>query len=253
MNFNRRSFLKTATATAAGLSIPAIVSAGMSSEKKKKKEAFSLFETNDTVLMQGDSITDAGRDRSVLISNHPSGMGNGYAFVTAAKMMHSLPAKNLKFYNRGISGNKVYQLSDRWQLDCLSLNPNVLSILVGVNDYWHKKKHGYEGTIETYENDYRSLLRTTKSFLPDVKLVIGEPFALKDCSAVDESWFPEFDAYRAVARKIAEEMEAVFVPYHDVFTEAQKHASSSYWTFDGVHPTIAGCELMAEAWVQAVR
>jgi lysophospholipase L1-like esterase len=95
----------------------------------------------------------------------------------------------LKFFNRGISGSKVYQLAERWQVDCLDLKPNVLSILIGVNDFWHKQKMQYDGTLEKYESDYRALVKRTKSALPDVKLIICEPFLL-NFGAVDDSWFP---------------------------------------------------------------
>ena len=88
--------------------------------------------------------------------------------------------------------------------------------------------------------------------LPEVHLVIGEPFAVLGCSAVDEKWFPEFDVYRAVAKKLAEEFDAIFIPYQSIFNEAQKHAPGRYWTADGVHPSMAGASLMAEAWLKAV-
>lgn len=128
----------------------------------------------------------------------------------------------------------------------------MLSILIGVNDYWHKHDGKYNGNIEVYENDFRALLNKTKASLPDVKLIIGEPFALKGIKAVDDSWYPDFDAYRVVAKKIATEFNAVFIPYQKVFDEAVKTAPGNYWTVDGVHPTLAGGKLMAQAWLKAV-
>jgi lysophospholipase L1-like esterase len=122
-----------------------------------------------------------------------------------------------------------------------------------VNDFWHKLNGKYDGTVEKYENDYRQLLTLTRKMLPEVKLVIGEPFAVLGCSAVDEKWFPEFDGYRASAKKLAEEFGAVFIPYHTIFTEAQTFAPGKFWTGDGVHPSMAGSSLMAQAWVKAVK
>lgn len=252
MSFNRRSFLKkAAVGTFAASSIPAIVEAVLPADKKKKK-GVPVIKQNDIILFQGDSITDAGRDRGVNNPNAHSGLGNGYAFLLAAHLLHEFPTYNLSIYNKGISGNKVFQLSDRWQQDCLLMRPNVLSLLIGVNDFWHTLTHNYTGTAETYENDLLGLLRNTKSLLPTTQIVIGEPFAMTACSAVDESWFPEFDKYRAAAKRIANEIDAIFIPYQDIFNKATEIAPARYWTHDGVHPSVAGCQLMAEAWKNAV-
>lgn len=180
-------------------------------------------------------------------------LGYGYALHAAAELLVSQAAKRPEIYNKGISGNKVYQLANRWDTDCLELKPSVLSILIGVNDYWHKHNGKYDGTTAIYEKDYRALLERTKKALPNVKLVIGEPFAVKDVKAVDNSWYPEFDEYRAAAKKIANEFGAIFIPYQQVFDEAQKHAPGSYWTGDGVHPSLPGAKLMANAWLKATK
>jgi lysophospholipase L1-like esterase len=111
----------------------------------------------------------------------------------------------------------------------------------------------YDGTVEKYENDYRKLLARTIESLPEVKLVICEPFAVLGCSAVTEKWYPDFNNYRATAKKLAGEFDAVFIPFQAIFDEAQKHAPGKYWTGDGVHPSMAGSSLMAEAWLKAVK
>jgi lysophospholipase L1-like esterase len=159
---------------------------------------------------------------------------------------------NLTIYNRGISGNKVYQLAERWDKDCLDLQPDVLSILIGVNDYWHKRNGNYDGTPEIYENDYRKLLTRTREALPEVKLVICQPFILTNTSAVDESWVKPFSAYQETAAKIAQEYHAVWVPFQEAFDKAIDQAPASYWAGDGVHPSMAGAQLMAEAWLEAI-
>ena len=253
MNLNRRNFLRNAAFGTVGLAaIPEILSAAMPSGEKKKKGLLSNLGKGDVILFQGDSITDAGREKEQQLANSPKSFGSGYAFLTASSLLNEYASKELVIYNRGISGNKVFQLSDRWQKDCLDLNPQVLSILIGVNDFWHKLNGNYDGTVEKYETDLRLLLFLTKKMLPTVKLVIGEPFVVLDGSAVDEKWFPEFDAYRLSAKKLATEFEAVFVPFHTIFEEAQKYAPGRYWTGDGVHPSMAGASLMAEAWLKAV-
>jgi lysophospholipase L1-like esterase len=161
------------------------------------------------------------------------------------------PAAKLRFHNRGISGNKVFQLAERWEKDCLDLAPDVLSILIGVNDIWHKRGGHYDGTVETYEEDYDALLTRTRVALPEVKLVVCEPFVLR-CGAVDDSWFPEFDGYRAAARRVAEAHGAAFVPFHSMFEDALAIGPPELWAGDGVHPSPAGAALMAQAWLRAV-
>ncbi|MFW5773176.1 MAG: SGNH/GDSL hydrolase family protein [Tangfeifania sp.] len=253
MNLSRRKFFaKTAAGTAALVSIPAIVSSSMAPSKNEGSKKYSLFAEGDTVLFQGDSITDAGREKERELPNNPASFGSGYAFLAASALLNELPGKELILYNRGISGNKVYQLADRWEKDCLNLEPNVLSILIGVNDYWHKRNGNYDGTVEIYENDYRELLKRTKKELPNVKLVICEPFYVLNTSAVDETWVEPMKKYQSSAKKIATEFNAIWVPFQNVFDEAVKHAPATYWTGDGVHPSMAGAQLMAEAWLRAV-
>jgi len=252
MSLTRRNFLTKSAAGAAALaSIPAIVSSCVSPGQKEKSPG-SFFSEKDIVLFQGDSITDAGRDKRLELPNYIRSFGAGYAFIAASELLRKLAARELVIYNRGISGNKVYQLAERWQKDCLNLNPDVLSILIGVNDYWHKRDGNYDGTPEIYEKDFRALLNQTIEALPNVKLVICEPFILPGTRAVDETWIEPFSRYQDIAARIAEEFEATWVPYQKIFTEAATVAPPVFWTEDGVHPSMAGCQLMAEAWLQSV-
>jgi len=244
----RRDFLRTAAVGSAMLSVPNIVASAMDISQASK---ISL-KKDDVILFQGDSITDAGRDKNTATPNTSPMMGSGYVIQAAGNLLFNYAEKNLTIYNKGISGNKVYQLAERWDTDCIGLKPDVLSILIGVNDFWHTKTGGYNGTAKTYEDDYRALLKRTIAALPGVKLIIGEPFAVKGIKAVDNSWFPEFDQYRASARKLADEFKAVFIPCQTIFNEAQKHAPGVYWTHDGVHASLAGAYLMANAWLEAV-
>lgn len=253
MNINRRNFLRNAAVGTFGLAaIPEILSAAMPFQSKKQKGLLSSLKKGNVILFQGDSITDAGREKEKQLANSSVSFGLGYAFLAASVILNEYASKNLSIYNRGISGNKVYQLADRWQKDCFDLHPNLLSIMIGVNDFWHTLDGKYNGTVIKYEDDFRQLLTLTKKMLPDVELVIGEPFAVLGCSAVTEKWYPDFDAYRETAKKLAAEFDAIFIPYQEVFDTAQKHAPGKYWTNDGVHPSMAGSSLMAEAWLKAV-
>jgi lysophospholipase L1-like esterase len=212
----------------------------------------SLIRKGEVILFQGDSITDAGRSREKAgVPNEQAGMGNGYAWLAAAELLVDRPKDELKIYNRGISGNKVYQLAERWQADCLDIKPSLLSILIGVNDLWHKLNGKYDGTVQVYERDYHALIDRTLKALPKVKLVICEPFVLR-CGSVSDKWFPEFDAYRAVAHRVADAHRATFIPFQAMFDEAIKYAPPAHWAGDGVHPTSAGASLMAHNWLRTV-
>jgi lysophospholipase L1-like esterase len=247
---NRRSFIKKAALGGLmAVSMPEIISAAMPAEASKK---ISLSKDN-IILFQGDSITDAGRNRDEKGFNSPRGLGNGYPMFTAAAMLEKFASLNLKIYNRGISGNKVFQLAERWDTDCIELKPDVLSILIGVNDIWHKLNGQYNGTIDIYRKDYTALLDRTRKALPDVKLIVCQPFAVNGVKAVDEKWYPEFYDYQNAAEEISKHFGALFVPFQKVFDEAQKRAEGSYWTGDGVHPSMAGAQLMANAWLSAVK
>jgi len=244
----RREFLRnTSLAGVMAFGIPEIVNAAMpkaSSIKLKK---------GDVILFQGDSITDSSRKRDNTGYNTPANLGTGYPMHAAAEILLKHADNDIKIYNKGISGNKVYQLAERWEKDCLEIKPTILSVLIGVNDYWHKHNGKYDGTVEVYKNDLRALLNKTVKALPGIKLVIGEPFAVRGVKSVDDTWYPEFDAYRVAAKELAKEFNAVFIPYQKVFDEAEKTAPGVYWTGDGVHPSLAGAKLMAEAWLKAVK
>jgi lysophospholipase L1-like esterase len=247
---NRRNFFrKTALAGAAAISIPEIVNAAMTDGNSANWHSLS---PNETILFQGDSITDNGRNRNEENqANKQSQLGNGYVLFTAANILANHPKKDLKIYNRGIGGHKVFQLAERWDKDCIDLKPNLVSILIGVNDFWHTKGD-YTGTIVEYENDYRALLARTKKELPEVKIVICEPFIIHGGSALDETWENDFAPYRNVAKALAREFDLTFVPFQAVFNEALKKAPAAYWGGDGVHPSMAGAQLMAQAWLKAV-
>jgi len=239
---SRRTFLGSSVAAGAALTAASIASPRHARAAEKIK-----LGSGSVVLFQGDSITDAGRKRDATGPNDWNGLGRGYPCLIAAALLADHPAEQLKVYSRGISGNKVPDLAARWQDDAVALKPAVLSILIGVNDIWHKLAGRYNGTVEDYETGYRALLKRTSEEIPGAGIVVCEPFVLR-CGAVDDKWFPEFDQRRAVAKKLADELKLTFVPFQSMFDEAAKSAPPQYWAGDGVHPTLAGHALMAKTW-----
>ena len=249
---SRRNFIKSMTATAIGGSTLILSGCNNVSSSSAAYNRKTIIKKGGVILFQGDSITDAGRDRKrENNANDKNALGGGYVYLIAAQLSANRAGDGLKIYNRGISGNKVFQLADRWDKDCLDIKPDVLSILIGVNDIWHALNGNYDGTVEKYEKDYRALLERTYKALPNLKIVICEPFVLR-CGAVNDKWFPEFDKYRAAAWKMSKEFHTLFVPFQSMFDDAVKQASPSHWAGDGVHPSMAGAQLMAQEWLKTV-
>ena len=203
---------------------------------------------NQVILFQGDSITDCGRSRDANVPN--AGLGGGYPSMAAAHLLCAKAEDGLKFFNRGISGNRIVDLYARWKVDGLNLNPDVISILIGVNDTWHAFGSNNGVEVPRYEQFYRMLLEWTIQASPGVKLALCEPFVYV-CGAVSPEWVPEINQRREVVRKMAKEFDAIFIPYQEIFDAALKRAPAEYWLGDGVHPTLAGHQLMAEAWLKA--
>jgi lysophospholipase L1-like esterase len=243
--FARRKFMQASLTAAAGVSL---TQTSVASEPSTG----SLIHPGDTVLFQGDSITDAGRQRDAA-PDAPlqASFGEGYAWLAAASLLVDRPDDKLTVINRGISGNRVPDLDARWQAECIDLKPNVLSILIGVNDIWHKLSGRTPGSVADYDSQYRALLTRTREALPETRLVICEPFVLR-CGSVDDKWFPEFDERRAAAKKIAAEFSAAFVPFQTMFDAAVQYAPPEHWAGDGVHPSPHGAALMAHEWRKVV-
>jgi lysophospholipase L1-like esterase len=246
---SRRKFIHGAALTGlAACCLPSVGAFALTRSESTKTKV----KDGAVILFQGDSITDGNRGRNT-DPNHI--MGHGYAFSIASRIGADFPEKRYHFYNRGISGNKVIDLEKRWQTDTLDLKPDVLSILVGVNDS-SSVVFNWEPiiSIEKYTDTYQSLIEQTIAKFPDIILVLCEPF-IQPVGRVKENW----DAYhsdilkrQAVVRKLAEQYQTVFVGFQEVFDKATEKAPADYWIWDGVHPTVAGHELMAREWIRQV-
>jgi lysophospholipase L1-like esterase len=239
---SRRQFM----ATAGGASGAALLS-GCSPLLSRIRQQ----DAGTVVLFQGDSITDAGRNRDHREANQRSALGTGYSLLVASLAMADHPTSDLRFYNRGISGDKVPDLQARWQQDTLDLRPDVLSILIGVNDMWHKLAGRYAGTVADYERQYLALLQNTRQALPGTRILVMEPFVTRT-GAVDQRWFPEFDHRRAAAARVAREAGVDFLPLQEVFDGLSASVSPAHWADDGVHPTAAGHAVIARRWRDAI-
>jgi lysophospholipase L1-like esterase len=169
--------------------------------------------------------------------------------MAAAELFLAKPSDDLKIFNRGISGNRIVDLYSRIKSDIINLQPDFISILIGVNDTWHEKAHGNGVAVPKYERVYRELLGEVRSALPEVGFVLCEPFVLR-CGVVTEEWIAEIDQRRSVVATLAQEFDALLIPFQSIFDDAVKLAPPPYWASDGVHPTAAGHLLMAKAWLE---
>ena len=205
------------------------------------------------VLFQGDSITDCGRNRET--NNH---MGHGYATMAAGALMADNPGA-YQCLNRGISGNRIVDLYARIKFSIINLKPDYLSILIGVNDVWHECSSQNGVSAEKFEFVYGLLIEEIKQALPDIKIMILEPFCLRGSATVSteerpgrwEYFYNEVPLRAQAAKRVAEKYGLVFVPLQSVFDEAERQEpSEGYWLLDGVHPTAAGHELIKRQWLK---
>lgn len=242
----RRNFLKQMATLGAVATVGTGLS-GMPSGKDTTGKEGDGF----TFLFQGDSITDGNRTRNY-DWNHV--MGHGYQFIIASRLWYDLPEKGFHFLNRGISGNKVTDLAARWQKDTLDLKPDVLSVLIGINDISALLVGNKDFAAEHYENKYRDLLQQTKKQLPGIQFVLCEPFILRVGKVKDnwEEYSNEIEKQRKIVKRLSAEYNAIHVEFQHAFNRALLKAPAEYWIWDGIHPMPAGHELMAREWIRQV-
>ena len=209
-------------------------------------EPLPAFTSGSRILFQGDSITDGNRGRGA-DPNHI--LGHGYAFIIAAKFGAAFPEAKLEFFNRGVSGNTVLDLEKRWQKDTLDLKPDLLSILIGVND------KGRGVPMEQYEQTYDKLLTDAKAANPKLKLVLCEPFIVNHLAVTAQNGSPNADIVKRqeIVAKLAAKHGAALAHFQKALDEATKRAPAIHWIWDDVHPTYSGHQILADEWERAVR
>ena len=205
------------------------------------------------VLFQGDSITDCGRDKDKQTHN-----GRGYAHLVSAHLNCNEPyAYNC--INRGISGNRVVDLYARIKIDMINLKPDYMSILIGINDVWHEYTRHNGVDAEKFEMVYGLMIEELQKALPDLKIMILEPFVLPGSATNTDEEHPgrwehfstECVLRQQAAKRIAEKYGLVFVPLQELLNKVNADAPEDYWLMDGVHPTPAGHELIKQEWLKA--
>lgn len=203
--------------------------------------------------MFGDSITDMGRNYDTANAAPVWHYGSGYPFVVTSRLSYESPKKH-EIINRGIGGNRVVDLYQRIKVDVWNHKPDLLSILIGVNDVWHEivRQNGVE--IDRFEKVYRMLIDDTLKVLPNLKIMLVEPYVLKG-SATEENIekFKYVFEYAKVVKKIAKDYGFPFVPLQAKFDEMSQKYGVEYYLYDGVHPDVPGATLIAEEWLKVFK
>ena len=209
-------------------------------------EPMSAFTAGTRILFQGDSITDGNRGRSA-DPNHI--LGHGYAFIIAAKHGAAFPESKLEFFNRGVSGNTVLELEKRWSKDTLELKPDLLSILIGVND----KERGVP--FEQFEQIYDKLITDAKAANPKLKLVLCEPFVVNHLATTAQNGAPNADIIKRqeIVARLAKKHGAALARFQVALDRATARAAAVHWIWDDIHPTYSGHQILADEWERAVR
>lgn len=204
------------------------------------------------ILFQGDSITDAGRDRQNF-----SNLGIGYPTLVKAELGFENP-EVFDFQNRGISGNRIVDVYSRIKSDIINLSPDYMSILIGVNDVWHEISYQNGVDAEKFKKIYCMMLDEIYEALPDIKIMILEPFVLEGSATCDTEEMPDkWNVFNAevkkraeMARSVAQKYNIPFIPLQENFDSVSEKTENSYWLADGVHPTAMGHELIKREWIK---
>lgn len=209
-----------------------------------------FFEDGMTMLFQGDSVTDTGRNRD--LSEGYESMGEGYPKVFHQLYNTLFPANKVKFVNRGVSGDRTNHLLERYEKDFKAVKPDVISIMIGINNTWRNFDGGDDFcSAERFEAEYEELLAKIKADMPDTRIMIIEQFALT-AHPDRNTWQEDLDAKRDATRKLAFKYADWFVPMYDIITEASENDFDLYeLSPDGVHPGDTGHSLIATEMMKA--
>jgi lysophospholipase L1-like esterase len=203
-----------------------------------------MIKKNSLVLFQGDSVTDCGRSRE---DDHD--LGSGYPMMTAAWFHALYPELNARFVNRGISGNRTIDLVNRWKQDCLDIKPDVVSILIGINDTWRKFDSNDPTSVDAYRENICTILTGIRENL-DADILLLEPFLLPVTDEQKACWREDLDPKIHAVRELAREFDAVFIPLDGIFAGVSSKRPPEFWAADGVHPTPAGHALISRHWLE---
>jgi lysophospholipase L1-like esterase len=197
------------------------------------------------ILFQGDSITDAGRDK-----RNYHHLGNGYPKFAAELISAAHPELDIEFINFGISGNRTSQLFDRLYSDAIAFQPDVISILIGINDIWHRHDHKILTTDAQIALNYRCILERLKKET-NAKIVILSPYVL---DAEDKDYLREdLKTLLPIVRELADEFADAYIPLDKYFDDAVKTAPAKlYYSADGVHPNQNGAQFIAKIYAQTI-
>lgn len=202
-----------------------------------------FFKDGATVLFQGDSVTDCGRYRAADAS-YPENMGEGYAKVFKDMYDTLFPGNKVSFVNRGVSGDRVRNLLERYDADFKAVNPDFVSVMIGINETWRAFDSDDFCTPERYEQEYDLLLSKIKADFPDAKILIIEQFAL--ASHPERKWSADLDPKRAIAKKLADKYADYFIPMYGIINNAADNEFSiEEISPDGVHPAALGHSYIA--------
>ena len=202
-----------------------------------------------TFLFQGDSITDANRNR-----DHRTHLGCGYAMLTGSQLMYDHPGE-LRCLNLGVSGDRITDVYARIKEDIINLKPDYMTFLIGFNDVSHELTMQCGLSTEKFEMIYCMMIDEIKAALPEIKIIILEPFVLKGPSTerLWEAFDREVKKNAAAAKRVAEKYGLPFVALQDKFDAACKLADTTWWSGDGVHPSFAGHQLITNELLPVIR
>lgn len=203
-----------------------------------------VLKENSVILFQGDSITDASRIRAL-----PDSMGGGYAHMVAKTLHKKYAKQHIKCYNRGIYGDTTSDIRARWEEDTLALNPDILSLLIGINDTWRRYDKNRITTPEQFYDNYDYLLKSAKERNPELQIVIMSPF-LTPILTWQNTWFEDLNPKIKIVEKMAKKYGAVHIPVQRIFERRlERKMPFMRLTFDGVHPNIRGNRLIKKSWL----